>query len=761
MANVTRNTTNNEWDIDVIPGEQISLTTAGTYVDGDMNITAVKVLKSKFFDDVWSAPLDKTTAEAKAMNSKSSSTQDGSTWSAQYRIYFGKIRVTGIDKTNTTTATATWDMPWHIRMRVTAKMFYRDANGNKVYHADGKAQYDWNIYGNGTTYTYSDFNNKYNWTPIYYHMINRPQASYMKSTSDSPILWGINFNSTNGTYSNRSYYKREFSIDVIELDGCDIEFLDDWQCVRNYHRANPTIHPRSATTYYYGYCSNNGSNQDVDTAGFTDYDAYNNGLRESGDDNSTQEFYWYTPVKAGGQGLHGHAIIGQLEDGTFASFTTTNGQSSASVTKTFNSLDEFVYGGHTLYYNANNNIAAGSYTAATQVLWNYYSLDTRYVSNYYGTAASSNPSQAFGWSGSGTTAAYTRGWIKVEFTDDHKRYKVRSLLLNDRDRAVQGAGYYMLIGSNYSSTGEYYRIATLQEPRIYYVDESGQLSLPNFGQGVKVFVDNVSTPYDVGDVWLDSNGTFYCINARASGDFDIEDWKELATGYLTNDEVNALIGQASQIVTGNNGGNIVWHDANNDGFPDEVLVLRNDNDPSATVTLDNATFVIKLSSDGITYSNTGYRGTYSTILDPSGRGDANFLQKGTLDASKVNIVNFNSSIITRGVLKRGSSNNQSGTIEIYNESGILIGEVSKSGFKFYGPGNIGQRPYMIINDVEFFAAYDAANNIIFKVSEDIFNVKKISVSDELSIAGKLKFIPVTITQGGVVKNDGIAIVGFD
>ena len=34
------------------------------------------------------------------------------------------------------------------------------------------------------------------------------------------------------------------------------------------------------------------------------------------------------------------------------------------------------------------------------------------------------------------------------------------------------------------------------------------------------------------------------------------------------------------------------------------------------------------------------------------------------------------------------------------------------------------------------------------------------VSDEISIGGKLKFLPITIMEGSTVVNDGVAIVGL-
>lgn len=289
-----------------------------------------------------------------------------------------------------------------------------------------------------------------------------------------------------------------------------------------------------------------------------------------------------------------------------------------------------------------------------------------------------------------------------------------------------------------------------------YVNSSGYVTACSLSTR-NIFVETVTTPYNVGDLWLGSDGTFQCITAKASGEFDIEDWEEIPNGYLDTDEVMTLINQNTQIVTGN--GSILWHDGNNDGKYDEILLIRNDSSADP-VTLSNATSVYKFYNGGLYYSSTGYNGTYSTILTPDGKGVADFLQYGNLDASKVNITNFNASMITAGLLKRGGTNNNFGEIEVYNDAGVLISKIDKLGFTFYGAGQVGQRPYIKINDTIGIAGYDAADNIVFQVVGDEFRVKKMVVSDEISVGGKLKFLPITIMEGSTVVNDGIAIVGF-
>ena len=137
-----------------------------------------------------------------------------------------------------------------------------------------------------------------------------------------------------------------------------------------------------------------------------------------------------------------------------------------------------------------------------------------------------------------------------------------------------------------------------------------------------------------------------------------------------------------------------------------------------------------------------------------------------LDASKVTIANFNSAMITAGLLKRGGLDNQYGEIELYNDAGVLIGLVNNTGFTWYGSGQVGQRPCITINDTEGFVGYDtddpniANRNKIFEVTLDEFRMKKCVAQQEMQIGGKARFIPITISSNGTVVNDGIALVAM-
>ena len=117
---------------------------------------------------------------------------------------------------------------------------------------------------------------------------------------------------------------------------------------------------------------------------------------------------------------------------------------------------------------------------------------------------------------------------------------------------------------------------------------------------------------------------------------------------------------------------------------------------------------------------------------------------------------FHRICIRGGVLKLGSNLNQSGTLEVYDEANNLIATLDKSGLKMYGVNGF----YIVVNTTDGFAGYDAQNNRLFWVNEDEFHQKKAVVEDEITIASKIRFIPISIYDSNdVLINDGIGIVG--
>ena len=170
---------------------------------------------------------------------------------------------------------------------------------------------------------------------------------------------------------------------------------------------------------------------------------------------------------------------------------------------------------------------------------------------------------------------------------------------------------------------------------------------------------------------------------------------------------------------------------------DKILVV--DSLPPET-----AVNCLMINSGGIGFSNTGIHGTFNSA----------WTIDGTLDMQEINVINLVADMIKGGTLKLGSLKNQSGVLELYDNDNNLIGLMDKGGLKMYGTDG----SYVLMNNDVGFAGYDRKGNKIYWVSKDEFHMKKSVVEEEITLCEKMRFIPITITSGGVTVNDGIGLV---
>lgn len=161
---------------------------------------------------------------------------------------------------------------------------------------------------------------------------------------------------------------------------------------------------------------------------------------------------------------------------------------------------------------------------------------------------------------------------------------------------------------------------------------------------------------------------------------------------------------------------------------------------------EEATNVMRINSAGIGFSNTGINGAFTSA----------WTLDGTLNMQNINVINLTADLIKGGTLKLGSNLNEYGQIKIYNEANTLIGTFDKDGVILYGTNGT----YLVMNPVVGFAGYDSDGNLTFWVSEDEFHMKKSVVEEEITLCGKVRFIPITLydTDGTTVINDGIGLV---
>lgn len=85
---------------------------------------------------------------------------------------------------------------------------------------------------------------------------------------------------------------------------------------------------------------------------------------------------------------------------------------------------------------------------------------------------------------------------------------------------------------------------------------------------------------------------------------------------------------ATEKITGNRGGYVILHDSNNDGEPDELLIMDTDD-------ISTATNVWRWNQAGLGFSSTGYSGTYGTAITADGQIVADFVTTGLLNAQRI------------------------------------------------------------------------------------------------------------------------------
>ena len=171
---------------------------------------------------------------------------------------------------------------------------------------------------------------------------------------------------------------------------------------------------------------------------------------------------------------------------------------------------------------------------------------------------------------------------------------------------------------------------------------------------------------------------------------------------------------------------------------DKILVV--DSLPKET-----ATNVIMINNGGIAFSQTGINGTFNSA----------WTIDGTMNMQNINVINLTADMIKGGTLKLGSTLNQSGILEVYNDANTLIGVMDKSGLKMYGADG----SYVLMNQEVGFAGYDRNDNQVFWADYDEFHMKKSVVEEEITLCNKLRFIPIEIyDNNNNLVNDGIGLV---
>lgn len=102
--------------------------------------------------------------------------------------------------------------------------------------------------------------------------------------------------------------------------------------------------------------------------------------------------------------------------------------------------------------------------------------------------------------------------------------------------------------------------------------------------------------------------------------------EDIASRYVTKTSMEEAIESATALISGAEGGYIVIRDSNQDGQPDEILIMD-------TPDISTAVKVWRWNNNGLGFSSHGINGPYELAATIDGKINANFITTGFLDAA--------------------------------------------------------------------------------------------------------------------------------
>lgn len=140
----------------------------------------------------------------------------------------------------------------------------------------------------------------------------------------------------------------------------------------------------------------------------------------------------------------------------------------------------------------------------------------------------------------------------------------------------------------------------------------------------------------------------------------------------TKSFMQKAITYATDLITGNHGGYVVFHDSDGDGFPDEILIMD-------TANINTAVHVWRWNSSGLGYSSNGYAGPYGTAITIDGMILGDYLKVNTVEADRIVNHSIDDTQVRSGGISVHGSNGGSGggvlagyTIGNYNIGGGAV-----------------------------------------------------------------------------------------
>lgn len=117
----------------------------------------------------------------------------------------------------------------------------------------------------------------------------------------------------------------------------------------------------------------------------------------------------------------------------------------------------------------------------------------------------------------------------------------------------------------------------------------------------------------------------------------------------TKSFLQASIERQTKLITGNHGGYVVMRDSNEDGYPDEQLIMDN-------LSIGAAQRLWRWNLGGLGYSSHGYAGPFTVALTMAGEINASMITTGSLDAGIIRTGELDADLIKVGTIQDRQNN---------------------------------------------------------------------------------------------------------
>jgi phage minor structural protein len=146
---------------------------------------------------------------------------------------------------------------------------------------------------------------------------------------------------------------------------------------------------------------------------------------------------------------------------------------------------------------------------------------------------------------------------------------------------------------------------------------------------------------------------------------------------------------------------------------------------------ETATNVIRFNSQGIGFSSTGINGTFNSA----------WTIDGVLDMATVNAINLVADRIKGGTLRIGFYDGNSGLIEVYDNSGVLVGQIDADGWSLNNP-NGDHLEITSTGTIKFYSVASGTEVEAFGIDRDVTNIAKLHARDQIEMP-PIKIVPIT------------------